>query len=182
VWVASLPVLLPWFLCSIHSFTFECPKAAALLVCSLWSCGVLCWVWQAITSLTCTYFSFGLSNANCTSLGLEVRVEDSLKIKRESWSCLHQWWCFGAQVEMEKIKVEHPDVQIRLWAPPRRLWLLDMFMDTACVLLSDWCENQKNCSAVPLERVVSGDMIALPVRWSTVKKPFVVFYIPSTDD
>lgn len=113
--MASLPVLLPWFLCSIHSFTFKCPKAAALLVCLLWSCSVLHWVWHAIISLAYSYFSFGISNASCTSLWLQVHIEESCKIKGEYWSSLHQWLCFGAQVEMEKIKIECPDIQIRLW-------------------------------------------------------------------
>lgn len=149
---ALLPVWLPWFLCSVHSFTFECPKAAAILVCSLWSCSMLCWAWHAPFSPTCTYFYVGVLNASCASLGLQVHIEESLKIKGEyEVVCLHQSLCFGAQVEMEKIKTEHPDIQMRLWPFVFffffwQLWLLERFVEAACILLSNWWKNQKNYS------------------------------------
>lgn len=87
----SLPVLLPWFLCSIHSFTFECPKAAALLVRSLWSRGMLCWVWHAIISLTCTYFSSGISNVSRASFSLVAGPHKNLFQDKRRFLKLFPW-------------------------------------------------------------------------------------------
>lgn len=42
--------------------------------------------------------------------------------------------------------------------------------------------TRKTVPAVPLERLVSDDMLALRVYWSTVKKTSVVFHIPFADD
>lgn len=126
-----------------------------------------------LSSLTCTYFYVGVLNASCASLGLQVHREESLKIKGEYWSCLFAS-VLWAQVEMEKVKTEHPDIQKRLWPFMFffffwQLWLLEKFMEAAYILRSNWCENQNNCS-VPLARLVSDDTLALPVQWSAVKK------------
>lgn len=152
---AALPVWLPWFLCSIHTFLYlGVPQAAASRVCSLWSCGVLCWGWHAIISLTGTYFPFGISHASCTSLEMQVHTEGSLKVNGEYWCCLHQCLCFGAQVQMEKIKIESPDIQIRSWLSFSssflwQLWLQEMFMEAACVLLAIDVRTRKTVPAAP---------------------------------
>lgn len=140
----------------MHSFTLGVPQAAASQACFLWSCGVLCWGWHAITSLTCTYLPFDISDASCTSFGMQVHTEGSLKIKGECWSCLHQCLCFEAQVETGKIKTESPDIQIRSWlafSSPFlwQLWLLEMFLEAAWILLVIDVRTRKTVPAVPLK-------------------------------
>lgn len=49
---------------------------------------MLCWAWHALFSPTCTYFYVGVLNASCASLGLQVHIEESFKIKGEYRSCL----------------------------------------------------------------------------------------------
>lgn len=91
---------------------------------------------------------------------------------------------------MEKIKIECPDIQIRLWPFVvcfccffsgsydcwKCLWKLPAFCSVIDV------RTRKTVPAVPLERLVSDDMLALRVYWSTVKKTSVVFHIPFADD
>lgn len=152
----SLPVLLPWFLCSIHSFTFECPKAAALLVRSLWSRGMLCWVWHAIISLTCTYFSSGISNVSRASFSLVAGPHKNLFQDKRRFLKLFPWMVglrgTGRDGKGKNLVFRHTNKMIAslffliFFTSFWQLWLLETLLEAACILLSDWCENQKNPS------------------------------------
>lgn len=118
----SLPVLLPWFLYSIHSFTFECPKAAALLVRSLWSRGMLCWVWHAIISLTCTYFSSGISNVSCASFSLVAGPHKNPFQDKRRLLKLFPWtvglWGTGRDGKGKNLVFRHTNKMIASLSPP----------------------------------------------------------------
>lgn len=181
----SLPVLLPWFLCSIHSFTFECPKAAALLVRSLWSRGMLCWVWHAIISLTCTYFSSGISNVSRASFSLVAGPHKNLFQDKRRFLKLFPWMVglrgTGRDGKGKNLVFRHTNKMIAslfFFLPPsgscdcwKHFWKLPASYSAIDV------RTRKTLPAVPLERAVTGDTLASPVHWPTVKQTSIVFHI-----
>lgn len=142
-------------------------------------------VWHAVISLTCTYFSCGISNTNCTAL--HGRIPQDKRRVLKLYASVVVLWGIGKDGKDKNGASRHTNNFTAFWVVLFCFFLAVVTAGNVCGSCLPPClaidvRTRNTVSAVPVERLVSDDTFDSLVLWSNVKKTSVIFYIPFVDD